>query len=191
MKQTINPVVIGGSAGSFRFLTHLLPELGEKIPFPLLICVHRSRSQVDGIAGTLKAYTPIKLQDAKQEEELVPGKIYIAPARSHMTFDSTGRIQLQDTPPVNYSKPSIDVTMQSAAATFGSHAIGILLSGANNDGASGLFEIHKQGGVTVVQDPEDAEINVMPESALNIFTPDFILPARKIISFIRNLAENR
>jgi two-component system chemotaxis response regulator CheB len=180
------PVIIGGSAGSFRILSRIIPLAEKGFRFPMIICVHRLRKDSDTFLPALKGNHRVHIKEAENQEKLVPGIIYVCPANKHLLLDK-GRFLLSSEAPVNYSRPSIDVTMKSGAKMYGKELLGILLTGANTDGVEGMKAIHDAGGITVVQDPDDAEVAVMPRAAVDSFPPSHILPADKIINFIQNL----
>lgn len=182
------PVIIGGSAGSFSIIFKMLPVLLVGFKFPIIICVHRLRTAPKGSYQNFLIHDPVPIREIQDKEPVLPGNVYIAPANKHLLFNNNKQFSLTDDPPIHYSRPSIDVCMNSAAENFGSKLIGILLTGANSDGASGMKSINDAGGVTLVQDPNDAEISVMPQAAIERFNPSYILSADKIIRFIENLA---
>ncbi len=185
------PVVIGGSAGSFRIISKMVSILKPGFLFPLIICVHRNRAAYQGFIPALSSQSAVAIQEPVDGEEIKAGIVYIAPANRHLEFATENTFTLNDKPQQNYSRPSIDVTFNSAATVFGEDLTGILLTGANNDGAEGLKNIHDSGGMTIVQDPAEAEVSVMPQSAMDLFQPAHVLEADKIINFIQNLADPR
>jgi len=179
-----SPVIIGGSAGSIAIIFRILKILPVDFSFPLILCVHRLRTAPRGSFESILTNTEVRFHEILDQEEILPGIVYITPADKHLLFYNKTRFILSDDPPKNYSRPSIDVSMESAAKQFGSHLIGILLSGANSDGTDGMKSIHDAGGITIVQDPKDAEISIMPQAAVDSFNPMYILSADKIINFI-------
>lgn len=185
------PVIIGGSAGSFRIISKMISILKPGFTFPLIICVHRNRTSSKGFIPALSYQALVALQEPDEGENIRAGHVSVAPANLHLEFTPANTFTLNDKPQLNYSRPSIDVTFLSAAAVFGADLTGILLTGANSDGAEGLKEIHEAGGTTIVQDPAEAEVSVMPQSALDLFQPTHVLKADKIINFIQNLADHR
>jgi len=180
-------VVIGGSAGSFKIVSELLSRLPKSFKTPVIICLHRLRSARRGFLEALAINTSVELREPFDKERLEAGKIYLAPANYHLMIDYGYRFNLSVDRAVNHSRPSIDVTMDTAAEIFKDKTIGVLLSGANMDGSAGMHSIHKKGGITIAQNPEDAEIKTMPESAINLFKPNYILDKQGIISHIINL----
>jgi len=183
-----DPVIICGSAGSFSILFKLFPKLANGFTFPLIVCVHRLRNTPRGYINTIITDTSFKVIEPEEGMKIESGNLYIAPADRHLVFRDSNTFGLSKAAPVNYSRPSIDITLSSAAKVFSDRVIGILLSGANFDGTEGLKAIHQAGGTTIVQDPSDAEIPVMPQSAVDSFTPSHIFSAEKILTFIGNLS---
>lgn len=151
--------------------------------------MHRLRTTPTGSFDSMFPNPKVRIREIQNQEQIQPGNVYIAPADNHLLFKKKNRFTLSSDPPYNYSRPSMDVTMKSAANQFGSDLIGILFSGANSDGADGMKAIHDAGGITIVQDPKDAEISVMPQAAVDSFNPGYILSADKIISFIEKLTK--
>jgi len=180
-------IIIGGSAGSFVIINQLVKEIPASFKSALIICTHRLRNVRKGIIDTLSARTSLEVIEPFDTEKIKNSKIYIAPANYHLLIDKGHRFSLAVFNLFNHSRPSIDLTFDSAAEAFGDRVFGIILSGANNDGAYGLKKIKENGGVTIVQDPDEAEIKAMPSSAIEIVQPDLVLSAGKIITFIKNL----
>jgi len=176
-------IIIGGSAGSLVVLMKTLPRL-DSIRVPIVIVLHRKGGEDTMLEDiiALKTKIPVKLVDDKME--VLSGCIYVAPAGYHMLFENDFTISLDTSPPINYSRPSIDVSFESASEVYGANLIGILLSGANNDGTQGLMAIQSKLGKTVVQSPESAEIAFMPEHAIDKMAPDHILDVAGLLDFI-------
>jgi len=165
-------VAIGGSAGSFHVILQLVSQLSEGFDLPVLIITHRSRG---------KDYQFINILNEAEEKELIlSGYIYVCPPDYHLLIEKDKTLSLDYSEKVNHSRPSIDVTFECVADIYKEKAIAILLSGANGDGAEGLHRIHKKGGVTIVQNPKNAEVPVMPQRALELFTADYIIEADEI-----------
>ena len=180
-------IIIGGSAGSFKITSRIISSLPADFPLPVIVCMHRLRNVKTGIISALSNNTRIHICEPFDKDMIEAGKVYIAPANYHLLIEQGNYFSLSTIKPFNHSRPSIDVTMKSAAGVFNKNLIGILVSGANSDGAEGMMAIHNAGGTTIVQDPEEAEITSMPEAAIDSFRPDYIYNADKIIKFIGNL----
>jgi len=180
-------VIIGGSAGSFRIISEIIAAIPANFPFPVLVCIHRLRNVRSGFLETLGSKAKIPMIEPFDKEIIKTGHCYLAPANYHMMVEDDRTFSLSLFKPVIYSRPCINLLFESAAEVYNHSAIGVLLSGANTDGAEGLAMLHQHGAMTIVQDPSDAEVPIMPEAALSLFQPDLIMDAAKIISFIKDL----
>ena len=180
-------IIIGGSAGSFRIVRDILVSLPASYRVPLILCLHRLRDARKGFLEALELKTEFPLREPRDKERIRPGNAYLAPANYHLQIEYGYYFSLSVDEPVNHSRPSIDIVMDTAAEVFKNKAQGVLLSGANMDGSAGMKKIHDMGGYTVVQDPETAEIPTMPESALKLFIPDLLTHPAGIVSFIKTL----
>ncbi len=180
-------IIIGGSAGSFQIILDLIEILPKNYPFPIFLILHRLKNVRTGFVEALSIKSKLKLVEPKDKDIIKTGNIYLAPANYHVYIEFDNTISLSIEEVVNHSRPSIDITFSSAAYSLKEKAVGVLLSGANRDGATGLFNIHKQKGITVVQDPDDAQIQTMPQAALDLFKADKIMNAKEIINYISKL----
>ncbi|OFX39237.1 MAG: hypothetical protein A2X08_04035 [Bacteroidetes bacterium GWA2_32_17] len=176
-------IVIGGSAGSFKIVMQIISLLPKDFNIPIFICLHRLRSARKGFTETLKVKSSIKIVEPNDNEIIEPNKIYVAPANYHM-YIIDGKIRLSVEEEINHSRPSIDVTFYSAAEYYKENLLGIILSGANNDGANGFLKIKENGGKTIAQLPSDCEISVMPLSCIENKSADKILTINDIIKNI-------
>ncbi len=158
-------VVAGASWGGLAALTCIIGDLPDDFEAPLVVIQHRSRHADNLLTLLLQDVTSLRVVEAEDKEPLVPGSVYIAPANYHLLVDD-GHLSLSTDPLVRFSRPSIDVTFLSAADTYLGSTIGVVLSGANDDGARGLRHIVDRGGRAVVQDPATAVSPVMPAAAL-------------------------
>ncbi len=182
-------IIIGGSAGSFRIVKDILTSLPAEYTIPLIICLHRLRDARKGFLEALELKSRFPVKEPRDKEKIQPGTAYLAPANYHLMIEYGYYFSLSVVEPINHSRPAIDVVMETAAAVFRSKAVGVLLSGANMDGSAGMKKIHEQGGKTVVQDPETAEIRTMPDAAIKLFRPGLISDTEGIIEFILNLGK--
>ena len=157
-------VAVGTSAGGYEALCHLLRLLPADFPVPIAVVQHRSRES-DALASLLQDCTQLQVCEVEDKQPAEPGFVYVAPPDYHLLMDDDGRFSLSTEGPVGYSRPSIDVFFESAADTFGARVIGVVLTGANADGSRGLLTITARGGQALVQDPDTAEVGVMPASA--------------------------
>ncbi len=179
-------VVVGTSLGGLTALQQIFRSLRSHFPLPIVVVQHRHRSSSDSLPQFLERQASIPVKDAEDKEYIRPGRIYLAPPDYHLLIERGG-FSLTLEGPVNYSRPSIDLLFESAADSYGEKVIGILLTGANQDGAEGIKRIRSRGGYTIVQDPSTAEAPEMPQSALNITEVDQILPIKKVAATLNLL----
>jgi two-component system, chemotaxis family, protein-glutamate methylesterase/glutaminase len=178
-------VVIGGSAGALDAMVNLVGRLPEDYRGSLLIVSHvgTNRSQLPGLlaeAGRLPAAYPV------HEEKVRPGHIYVAPPDRHLLL-ADHCILLSSLPREHFTRPAIDPLFRTAARAYGSRIIGVVLSGGGSDGAAGLHEIHRAGGLTVVQDPAEAAFPEMPETALRAVKADYVVPSTGLAELLTRL----
>lgn len=172
-------VVIGTSWGGLAALTTLLGDLPEDFSVPVAVVQHRSKDSDQLFGRLLQDSTALKVCEVEDKDSLSPGTVYIAPSDYHMLIEA-GHVSLTTEQPVRFSRPSIDVTFASAADTYGRETIGVVLTGANEDGASGLRHIIQRGGHGLVQDPKTAEIPIMPLAAIRAAPTAEVLPLDRI-----------
>lgn len=158
-------VAIGTSWGGLAALTKLLGDLPADFSIPVVVVQHRSTDSERLLGQLLQDATDLRVREIEDKDALTSGTVHLAPANYHVLIDD-GYASLSLEEPVRFSRPSIDVMLTSAADTYGSAAIGVVLTGANEDGARGLAHIVKRGGIALVQDPKTAEIPIMPEAAI-------------------------
>ena len=168
-------VAIGTSWGGLAALTKLLGELPVDFRIPVVVVQHRSKDSERLLVQLLQDATELKVCEIEDKDPLTPGTVHVAPANYHVLIEN-GYASLTIEEPVRFSRPSIDVMFSSAADTYGSAAIGVVLTGANEDGARGLAHIVKRGGLALVQDPKTAEIPIMPEAAIRAVPTSEVLP---------------
>jgi two-component system chemotaxis response regulator CheB len=180
-------LVIGGSAGSLEIIIHLLPLIRQDVSFPIVIVVHR-RSDSDSMLTELFASkTLLPVKEAEEKEALCAGTIYLAPADYHLLVEKDGTLSLDFSEKVNYSRPSIDVTFETAAEAFGEALVSILLSGASSDGTKGMQHVKKHKGIVVVQDPKTAEAAYMPAQAIANVAVDLVIKIPQLADYINSL----
>jgi two-component system, chemotaxis family, protein-glutamate methylesterase/glutaminase len=158
-------VGVGTSWGGLAALSKLLRDLPADFGLPVVVVQHRGKDSDRLLAELLQDTTDLKVCEVEDKEPLTPGMVHIAPANYHILVDD-GYLSLTLDEPVRFSRPSIDVMFTSAADTYGPRAIGVVLTGANEDGARGLADIVKRGGLALVQNPRTAEIPIMPQAAV-------------------------
>lgn len=180
-------VIIGGSAGSFQVVTKILNSLPKNFPLPVLLCLHRLKHVRSGFVEALSLKSNIPIEEPNDKDQLKPGRAYLAPANYHMFVELANRVALSCDDPVNHSRPSIDLSFITAANAYRNKLIGIILSGANKDGAYGLKHLVDNGGVSIVQDPSECEVKTMTESSLQITPVDHVFKTNEIINFLSKI----
>jgi two-component system chemotaxis response regulator CheB len=160
-------VVIGSSAGGFESISGFLAELPENFPIPVLVAQHLPKEDNGGFVRDIKNETGRSVIQALDKMHILPGNIYFAPADYHMLLEANGQISLSIDEPVTGSRPSIDLLFKSAAHAMREDVIGIIMSGANYDGTSGMRAIMHAGGLCFAQSPEEALFPLMPRMAIN------------------------
>ena len=166
MTPRYSVVAIGTSWGGLAAMTMLLGALPADFNVPIVIVQHRSKDSERLLAHLLQDATDLNVCEIEDKDTLEAGTVHLAPANYHVMVEE-GYFSLTVEEPVRFSRPSIDVTFTSAAATYGAKAVGVVLTGANEDGSRGLKDIAARGGRALVQDPKTAEIPVMPQAAIN------------------------
>lgn len=180
-------VVIGGSAGSFQGITRILSGIPEDFSLPIIMCLHRLKHVRNGFTEALSIKSIKPVTEPCDKENIKKGQVYLAPANYHLSVELGNSFSLSTEEMVNNSRPSIDVTLETAAYVYKDKLIGILLSGANRDGALGMKKIKDRGGLTIVQDPADCMIDTMPAAALQLTEIDYTLSIDEIIRFLKEL----
>ncbi len=179
-------VVIGGSAGSLEVIINIVSLIPLNTDASFIIVLHRKSSPDSILEDLLSTKTSLVVKEVEDKEKINPGSIYIAPADYHLLLEDQYNFSLDTSEKLHFSRPSIDITFQSAAEVFGESLIGILLSGANADGAEGIKTIAETGGYTIVQQPSSAEVSYMPEQALNLIRPDAIIKGTDIGTYLKD-----
>ena len=180
--------IIGGSAGSLEVLLKVLPAVNPSLSFPIVIVIHRKHGADSLLPGLLSSRTAMPVKEADEKEMMVPGTIYIAPSDYHLLIEMDRTFSLDYSEKVNYSRPAIDVTFQTAAEAFKEELVCLLLSGSNADGVNGLATVKQWGGIAVIQDPDSAQVAYMPEQARKNVAIDRILRIEEIAAFINLLS---
>ncbi|MGL1891077.1 MAG: chemotaxis protein CheB [Spirochaetaceae bacterium] len=173
-------VVIGASAGGLSALESILMNINRYIKVPIVIVQHLSANSGDSLVTLLKKYSVIELSEPIDKEFIMDNHVYLAPADYHVMIEKDRSISLSLDPKVNYCRPAIDVLFETAAEVYYEKTLGILLTGANCDGTNGFKVIKKFKGTTIAQNPEEAQIATMPESAINAGYVDFVLNLKEI-----------
>lgn len=184
--MTSGIVVVGTSYGGVSALQALLPGLSPEFSLPVVVVQHRIKDADDGLCEFLRGHSPLPLVEPNDKEEIAAGRVYLAPRDYHLLVERD-RFALSTEHAVSFARPSIDVLFESAADAYRERAVGVILTGANRDGARGLARIKSFGGRAVVQDPQDAASRAMPEAALAAAEIDAVLPLAAIAPFLNEL----
>ena len=176
--------VIGGSSGSLDVLLTVLPLLQSLRHAAIVIVLHRKNAWDSTLPDIFTLRSSLIIKEAEEKEKIKPGGIYMAPADYHLLVEKDGTLSLDVSEKINYSRPSIDVCMETVAEAFGKKAVGILLSGANSDGVVGLRQIKQCGGYTVAQQPRTATVDYMPKQAIEKGVVDAVLTPEEIAELI-------
>jgi two-component system chemotaxis response regulator CheB len=180
-------VMIGGSAGSFQVVVKILNSLPKNFPLPVFLCLHRLKHVRSGFVEALSIKANIPVVEPYDKETIKPGRAYLAPANYHMYIELGNKIALSTEEPINHSRPSIDLSFNTAAMAYREKLVGIILSGANRDGASGLRRVKEQGGLCIVQDPNECEVRTMTEASLQTTDVDHVFSTEEIIQFLKKI----
>lgn len=189
-RRRFDAIVIGASAGGVTALLELLPALTAQMTLLIIAILHLPDGRESRLADIFNYRLQIPVREAADKEPIAPGTLYFAGPGYHLSIEADRSFSLSCEAPVHYSRPSIDVLMTSAADVYGPRLAGILLTGANQDGAEGLARISRRGGLTVVQNPADAQVATMPEAALKRLQPDLVLPLEDIRRLLIKMEKN-
>jgi two-component system chemotaxis response regulator CheB len=182
-------VVIGASAGALEALSIILPMLPAEFPLACIVIVHLPPDKDSILPQLLQSKCRISVREATDKEPIEPGTAYLAPPDYHLLIEPNFHLSLSSEEQVNFSRPSIDVLFEAAADEYGSEVIGVILTGANNDGARGLEAIAKAGGLAVVQQPETAYSAAMPAAALQACPQAIVESLAGIGQLLLNLSD--
>jgi two-component system, chemotaxis family, protein-glutamate methylesterase/glutaminase len=183
-------VVVGTSWGGLSALSILLSTLPSTFALPIVVVQHRSPDAAGFLAELLQSRTRLCVVEVDDKRPMSPGHVFVAPPNYHLLVER-GFFSLTTDAPVRYSRPSIDVTFGSVADEYGRAAVGIVLTGANEDGALGLKRIADRGGHAIVQDPDTAEGPMMPRAALRMVPRARVLPLERIAGHLVTIAPPR
>ena len=187
LNNSYKAVVIGGSAGSFQGVVKILAQLPKGFPLPIIMCLHRLKHVRNGFVEALSIKSVVQVTEPNDKENIKKGSVYLAPANYHMSVELGNHFALSTEEMVNNSRPAIDITLGSCAFVYKEKLIGILLSGANKDGALGMKQIHERSGLTIVQEPEECMIDTMPKAALAATEIDHVMKVDQIVGFLKEL----
>jgi two-component system chemotaxis response regulator CheB len=180
-------IAIGASWGGLHALSRLLEGIPAGLDQPIVVAQHRSPSSADGgLTALLQSHTSRVVREAADKMPIERGCVYLAPPDYHLLVESSS-LALSTDAAVQFARPSIDVLFESAADAYGDGTIGVVLTGANDDGAAGLARIKDRGGVAIVQDPDRSERRRMPDAAIAATVADAVLPIEEIGPFLAGL----
>ena len=185
--RTTAAVVIGASAGGVNALLQMLPALPRGYRIPIVVVLHVRSGRQNQLVDVFQQRLKVPVREAGDKEDIIPGTLYFAPAGYHLLLENDRSFSLSCDAPLHFARPAIDITMETAADAFGPRLVGVLLTGANDDGAQGMAAIGRAGGLTVVQDPEEANVGVMPREAIRVRPPDLVLPLEQIKQLLLKL----
>lgn len=186
--QVARAVAIGASAGAVPALLRILPALPADFPAPVLIVVHVPPDRDNALVALFDSKCPLSVKEGEDKEPIRSGVVYFAPSDYHMLVEGDGSLALSSDEQVNHSRPAIDVLLESAADAYGPALVGIVLTGANDDGAAGLKAVGEAGGVALVENPADAQVPTMPAAALAACPAAQSLSLDGITSYLLGLA---
>jgi len=189
--RTIQAVVMGASAGGVEALLKVLVGLPAPYPVPIIVVLHLPEDRPSLLAEILAYRLAMPVREAMDKQPIDPSTVYIAPPGYHLAVECDHTFSLSGEMPVNYSRPSIDVLMGSAADAFGAGLLGLLMTGAHHDGPEVPARVQALGGWTVVQDPGQAQAATMPQAAIRRQAPDLILSLADIHALLLKLGRDR
>jgi len=187
-KRSVEAIVIGASAGAVDALLEFLPALPAGFPLPILIVIHLPGDHKSLLVEVFSAKCALEVCEPDDKEPIRPGVIYVAPPDYHLLVEQSRVFSLSNEEPVNYCRPSIDVLFESAAGAYTSGVLGVILTGANHDGAAGLRQVIDAGGAGLIQTPETAFASMMPASARAACPEALVMDLSEIVRFVRECA---
>jgi two-component system chemotaxis response regulator CheB len=179
-------LLLGGSSGSFKLLFHLIQTLPSNLNKAVLIVMHRKRNFLSEVEKLFAENASMRLHEINDKDKINKNTIYIAPANYHTLIEKDYSFALDVSEALWYSKPSIDVTFESATEAYNDRCTAVLFSGANQDGAQGMLKLKNAGSLTIAQQPEEAIMPEMPQAAIDINAADYVLKAKEIYELLKN-----
>ncbi len=183
-------IVIGGSAGALEALAVILPALPSSCDVPIVIVVHLPPAAPSLLPTVLQPRSALLVKEAEDKEPLMGRTIYVAAPNYHLLVERDRTFALSVDDLVHFSRPAIDVLFESASEAYGPNLAGVVLTGANADGAAGLAAIKRRGGITIAQAPDSAAVPAMPEAAIDTGTVDHVLPPAGIAALLSELTRS-
>jgi two-component system, chemotaxis family, protein-glutamate methylesterase/glutaminase len=178
-------VVVGASAGAIDALNQLLPVVPEDARIPVVVVVHLPPSRPSLLVEIFAQRCSAAVREPEDKQPISAGSVWFAPSNYHLLLEADRTFAFSVEPPVNFSRPSIDVLFESAADVFGETLCCIVLTGANEDGAAGASSVRRHGGLVIVQEPNGAEAKEMPTAAISHANPQIIAPLPEIAELLR------
>jgi two-component system, chemotaxis family, protein-glutamate methylesterase/glutaminase len=185
----VEAVVIGVSAGGLKALSAILPGLPRDYPLPVMICIHLPPGKKSIVAELFDEKCALDVHEAEDKEPIQPGTVYFAPPDYHLMVEPDRRLSLSSEEPVLFSRPSINVLFETAADAYGPGLLGIVLTGANNDGAQGLSTIMIAGGTAIIEDPADAYAAAMPQAAIDACPGARVMSLDDMATYLRSIGQ--
>jgi two-component system chemotaxis response regulator CheB len=183
----IEAIVVGASAGGVEALLNIFTPLRKGFSLPVLVVLHLPDERNSQLAQVFRHRLAVPVEEVQDKQDIRPGTLYVATPGYHLSIEADRSVSLSLEEPVHHSRPSIDVLFESAADVYGPRLLAVVLTGANSDGARGLAKVKELGGITVVQDPKEAQVSTMPEAALALHEPDHILTLQGIGQLLAGL----
>ena len=178
--RPVDAIVVGASAGGVEALLTIFADLGPDFSLPIIVVLHVPDERRNQLVDVFGRRLGIAVKEAADKQPIEPGTVYFAPPGYHLSVERDHSFSLSQEARVHYSRPSIDYLFESAADVYQQRLAAILLTGANQDGAQGLEMVQREGGITIIQNPDEALVPTMPQAALSRIKPDYILPLRGI-----------
>jgi two-component system, chemotaxis family, protein-glutamate methylesterase/glutaminase len=185
--RPLRAIAIGGSAGSVDALAQLLPALRADAAVAVFVVVHLPRERTSKLVEIFSRKCELALVEAEDKQPIEPGVVYFAPPDYHLLVDAGPALALSADELVHYSRPAIDVLLESAADAYAASLLAIVLSGANEDGAAGLAAVAQRGGLTCVQDPKVSSSPTMPLAALKAAPRSAVLGLGELAELLRSI----
>jgi two-component system, chemotaxis family, protein-glutamate methylesterase/glutaminase len=186
-RKKYEAIVVGTSAGGFHALSILLENIPPDYFIPIMVVQHRAKDSRELFEEALQRKCRTTIKQADEKEKVQAGRVYVAPPDYHLLVEMDRTFSLSSDSPVQFSRPSIDVLFESAALVFKDQLIGVILTGANNDGAAGITAIRRMGGLTIAQDPAEAEYSFMTQASIDTGNVTYIWPLARIRDFLKQL----
>lgn len=190
MTEDVEFIIIGGSAGAFMPVLDIVRNLPKGFRYPILIVLHRKYSSQYNLDALLSEHSNVPIREIKDKDKIEPGIAYLCPPDYHILIEKEKIFSLDKSETLWFSRPSIDIAFESAIAVYAEKLLGILLSGANKDGANGLLALKEIGGITIVQDPQEVQFNAMPAAAIALDAQTLILNTKQIKEYLVTLNAN-